>query len=193
MAMEPAFVTVVWQQVATPDAVEAPLGEPPAPPGPGFVRRWLWAPALVATVGLYAVRRSIEDPSPELELWLVLGMLAGAVVTAVAALVRYRDDQQRAVAAHGACALATDARSTTGSVTVRERRVSGGRMLSGLLSYPGEDGTVSEAWSLFVRDDDELAPPRAGDPVAVWWAPGSRVVVARYHRAWAEEVRHRAH
>jgi hypothetical protein len=193
VALEPALVSVVWQQVTTADAVEAPLGEPPAPPRPGLVRHWLWAPALAATVVLYAVRRSVSDPSPELELWLVLGMLAGALVTAVAALVRYRDDQQRAVATRGAKALATDARSTTGSVTVRERPVRGGRMLSGLLSYPGEDGTASEAWSLLVRDDDGLAPPRAGDPVAVWWAPGSDVVVARYHRAWAEEVRRRAH
>ncbi len=185
-------MSVVWQQVATADAVEAPLGETPAPPRPGLVRRWLWAPAAAATAVLYATRRSVEDPSPELELGLVLGMLAAALVTAVAALVRYRDDQQRTAATRGAEALATDARPTTGSVTVRERPVRGGRMLSGVLSYPGEEGTATEAWSLLVRDDDELAPPRSGDPVAVWWAPGTDVVVARYHRAWADDVRRRA-
>ncbi|AEG43770.1 hypothetical protein [Isoptericola variabilis] len=184
-------MSVVWQQVATPDDVEAPLGDPPAPPRPGLVRRWLWAPALAAAVVLYVVRRSVEDPSAELELWLVLGMLAAVALTAVAALVRYRDDQTQAAAARGARALATDARATTGSVTVRERPVRGGRMLSGVLAYPGEDGTAEETWSLLVRDDDELAAPRAGDPVAVWWAPGSDVVVARYNRAWADEVRRR--
>lgn len=185
-------MSVVWQQVATPDDVDGPLGDPPAPPRPGLVRRWLWAPALAATVALYVVRRTVEDPSPTLEAWLVVGMFAAALVTAVAALVRYRDDQDRASATRGASALATGARPATGTVTVRERRVRGGRMLSGVLSYPGADGTASEAWSLLVRDDDELAPPRAGDPVAVWWAPGSDVVVARYHRAWADDVRRRA-
>ncbi len=155
------------------------------------MRRWLWAPALAATVVLYVVRRAVDDPSPTLEAWLVLGMFTAALVTAVAALVRYRDDQHRAAATRGATALASDARSATGSVTVRARPVRGGSMLSGVLSYPGADGTATEPWSLLVRDDDELAPPRAGDPVAVWWAPGSDVVVARYHRAWADEVHRR--
>jgi hypothetical protein len=190
VALEPALVTVVWQQVASPEEVEAPLGELPEPPRPGVVRRWLWAPALVATVGLYLVRRPLEEPSAQTELWLVLGMLAAALVTAVAALVRYRDDQRRAATLRAAERLA-DARSTTGSVTVTERPVRGGRLLAGVLAYPGEDGTAEDRWSLLVAESDPLDPPRAGDPVAVWWAPGSDVVVARYHRAWADEVRRR--
>lgn len=183
-------MTVVWQQVATPEEVEAPLGDLPEPPRLGVVRRWLWAPALAATAGLYVVRRSLEEPSAQTELWLVLGMLAAALVTAVAALVRYRDDQRRAADVRAARRLA-GARSTTGSVTVQERPVRGGRLFGGVLSYPGEDGTAEDRWSLLVAEDDPLDPPRTADPVAVWWAPGSDVVVARYHRAWADEVRRR--
>ena len=183
---------VVWQQVGSATDVDAPLGTLDDPRAPGLVRRWLWAPALVVTVALYVVRRSVTDPSATLELWLVLGMLAGAMVTAVAALVRYRDDKERDVARRGAASLASDARSTTGSVVVRERPVRGGRMLHGMLSYPADDSTAEVTWSFFVRDDDELSPPRDGDPVAVWWAPGSDVVVARYHRGWADQVRGQA-
>jgi len=181
-------MTVVWQQVDSADDVEAPLGTVPEPERPGWVRRWLWAPALALTVALYVARRLIANPSGELELGLMLGMLAAAAVTAVAALVRYRDDQQHTVAARGARALTDDARSATGSVLVRERPVGGGRMLSGLLAWPGDDGTAEATWSLLVRDDDPLDPPRDGDPVAVWWAPGADMVVARYHRGWADQI-----
>lgn len=182
-------MSVLWQQVESPDDVEAPIGSLPKTDQPGWLRRWLWAPFLVLTAALYIVRRLIENPSGEVEMWLMLGMLAGAAVTAVAALVRYRDDQQRAVADRGARALADSARSTTGSVVVRERPVSGGRMLRGILAYPSDDGTAETTWSLLVRDDDALAPPRDGDPVAVWWAPGTDVVVVRYHRDWADQVK----
>jgi hypothetical protein len=184
-------VTVVWQQVESADDVEATLGPLPQAERPGWLRRWLWAPALVLTAALYVARQLIENPSGEVELWLMLGMLTGAAVTAVAALVRYRDDQQRTAADRGARALADDARSTTGSVVVRERPVGGGRMLRGILAYPTDDGTAETAWSLLVRDIDALEPPRDGDPVAVWWAPGTDVVVARYHRGWADQVKRR--
>lgn len=185
-------MNVVWQRVESADDVEAPLGALPEPARPGWLRRWLWAPALVVTAALYLVRRLVENPSGEVEMWLMLGMLAGAAVTGVAALVRYRDDQQRAVADRGARALSDDARSVTGSVLVRERAVGGGRMLHGLLAYPTGEGTAEATWSLLVRDDDPLAPPRDGDPVAVWWAPDSDVVVARYHRGWADRIKRQA-
>lgn len=204
-------MSVVWQQVPDADAVEAPLTELPAPDRPGWLRRWLWAPALLVTAGLYLVRRTLEDPSGEVELWLFLGMLAGAMVTAVATLVRYRDDQRAASQARAAAAFATGARPVTGSVLVRERTMSGGRLLSGLVSYPTDDGTVQQAWSHMLPGRADAAapggtesgaaedagaavllPPRDGDPVAVWWAPGTETVVVRYHRGWADAVRRRA-
>jgi hypothetical protein len=186
-------VTVVWQQVERADDVDAPLDEVPAPPRPGWLRRWLWAPALVVSAGLYVLRRTIENPSGELELWLFMGMLAALMVTAVAALVRYRDDQRRAAEGRAGEAFAAGARSVTGSVTVNERRTSSGLLLSGVVSYPTDDGTESRAFSHLVRrgEEDELPPPRDGDPVGVWWAPGTETIVARYHRDWADAVRRR--
>ncbi|GAB3093032.1 hypothetical protein [Isoptericola nanjingensis] len=186
-------MSVVWQQVEGPDEVDAPLEELPAPPRPGWLRRWLWAPALVVTAGLYVLRRTIEDPSGELELWLFMGMLAGLMVTAVAALVRYRDDQRQATEGRDAAAFGADRRSATGSVSVNERRTSSGLLLSGVVSYPTDDGTADRPYSSLVRPDDEerLPPPRDGDPVAVWWAPGTETVVVRYHRDWADAVRRR--
>ncbi|MFE5292975.1 hypothetical protein ACFQ8T_12410 [Isoptericola sp. NPDC056618] len=186
-------MSVVWQQVESPDEVDAPLEELPAPPRPGWLRRWLWAPALVVTAGLYVLRRTIEDPSGELELWLFMGMLAGLMVTAVAALVRYRDDQHQATEGRDAAAFGADRRSVTGSVSVNERRTSSGLLLSGVVSYPTDDGTADRPYSSLVRPDDEerLPPPRDGDPVAVWWAPGTETVVVRYHRDWADAVRRR--
>lgn len=184
-------MSVVWQQVDSADAVETPLDDLPAPPRPGWLRRWLWAPALVVTAALYVLRRTLESPSGELELWLFMGMLAGLMVTAVAALVRYRDDQRRATEGRDAEAFAAGPRSTTGSVTVRERRTSSGLLLSGVVSYPTDDGTDLRSFSLMLRDDETL-PPRDGDPVAVWWAPGTESVVVRYHRDWADAVRKRA-
>lgn len=186
-------MSVVWQQVEGPDDVDAPLAELPAPPRPGWLRRWLWAPALVVTAGLYVLRRTIEDPSGELELWLFMGMLAGLMVTAVAALVRYRDDQRRAAEGRDAGAFGADPRSATGSVSVNERRTSSGLLLSGVVSYPTDDGTADNPYSYLVRRDDEerYPPPRDGDPVAVWWAPGTETVVVRYHRDWADAVRRR--
>lgn len=181
-------MSVVWQQVGTADEVEAPLGDVPDPERPGPLRRWLWLPALVATVGVYVARRLVENPSGELEMWLMLALMAGLAVTAVAALVRYRDDQRIARESKAATALRTDARSATGSVTVSERELQGGTMLRGLLTYPRDADTAEDTWSLMVADDD--APgPRPGDPVAVWWAPGSDTVLARYHRGWADDVR----
>ncbi|MEL7975912.1 hypothetical protein AAG589_08590 [Isoptericola sp. F-RaC21] len=186
-------MSVVFQQVEGADDVDAPLEELPAPPRPGWLRRWLWAPALVVTAGLYVARRTVENPSGELELWLFMGMLAGLMVTAVAALVRYRDDQRRATEGRDAEAFAAGARSVTGTVTVNERRTSSGLLLSGLVSYPADDGVADQAYSLLVRRDteDELPPPRDGDPVGVWWAPGTETVVVRYHRDWADAVRRR--
>jgi hypothetical protein len=193
VALEPALVTVVWQQVDSADDVEAPLGDLPTGDRPGWLRRWLWAPALVVTVGAYVTRRLIENPSGELDLWLSMGILAGLMVTAVAALVRYRDDQRRATEAKAAAAFAVAARSATGSVTVRERTTSSGTLVSGLVTYPTDDGTAEDTWSMMLRKgDDAPAPPRDSDPVAVWWAPGTDVVVARYHRGWADAVRRRA-
>ncbi|MEN5076130.1 hypothetical protein ABE437_20105 [Isoptericola cucumis] len=199
-------MSVLWQQVPDVDAVEAPLDELPAADRPGWLRRWLWAPALVVAVGLYVVRRTIEDPSGEVEMWLFLGMLAALMVTAVASLVRYRDDQRTAAETRAAKAFASGARSVTGTVLVRERTMSGGRLLSGLVSYPTDDGTAEQTWSHMLKgrpddaadDADERAegtaalPPRDGDPVAVWWAPGTETVVVRYHRDWADAVRRRA-
>jgi hypothetical protein len=191
VALEPALVSVVWQQAATAEEVESPLGEPPGPDRPGWLRRWLWLPALLVSVGVYVARRLVENPSGELEMWLMLALTAGLAVTAVAALVRYRDDQRRATEARAAEALRTEARSVTGSVTVSERELRGGTMLRGLLTYPRDDETAEDMWSLLVAEDD--APgPRPGDPVAVWWAPGSDTVVVRYHRGWADDVRRSA-
>ncbi|MFI2104079.1 hypothetical protein ACH436_12340 [Isoptericola sp. NPDC019693] len=186
-------MSVVWQQVDSADEVDAPLEELPAPARPGWLRRWLWAPALVVSAGLYVLRRTIEDPSGELELWLFMGMLAALMVTAVAALVRYRDDQRRSTEGRDAEAFGADARSATGSVSVNERRTSSGLLLSGVVSFPTDDGTADHAFSYLVRRDEEEAypPPRDGDPVAVWWAPGTETVVARYHRGWADAVRRR--
>ncbi|SKC52974.1 hypothetical protein [Krasilnikoviella flava] len=187
-------MSVVWQQVDGADDVDAPLQELPAPPRPGWLRRWVWAPALVVSAGLYVLRRTIEDPSGELELWLFMGMLAGLMVTAVAALVRYRDDQRTAAEGRAAQAFAAGARSVTGTVTVNERRTSSGLLLSGVVSYPTDEGVADRAYSHLVRRDeeDELPPPRDGDPVDVWWAPGTETVVVRYHRDWADAVRRRA-
>ncbi|MCA5892343.1 hypothetical protein LEP48_03125 [Isoptericola sp. NEAU-Y5] len=216
-------MSVLWQQVEHADDVEAPLEALPQADPPGWVRRWLWAPALGVALALYVVRRQLENPSGELELWLFMGMLAAAMVGAVACLVRYRDDQRRGTEQAAARAFDAGARSVTGSVLVRERATSSGRLLSGLLSYPTDDGTAEQTWSAMLparsadeqpgeqsgersgeRSDDETAgedrdgatarvplPPRDGDPVAVWWAPGTDVVVARYHRGWAESVRRR--
>ncbi|PFG42536.1 hypothetical protein ATJ88_1198 [Isoptericola jiangsuensis] len=184
-------MSVRWQQVGSPADVEAPLGDLPAPRRPGLARRWLWLAALVVTVGVYAAQRLVQNPSGELEMWLMLALLGALAVTAVAALVRYRDDQLRATETRAVEALRRDARSTTGSVTVSERPVADGVMLRGLLTYPRGTDTAEDTWSLLVGDDD--APgPRPGDPVAVWWAPGTDVVVARYHRGWADDVRRRA-
>lgn len=186
-------MSVVWQQVERAEDVDAPLDEFPAPPRPGWLRRWLWAPALVVSIGLYVVRRTIENPSGALELWLFMGMLAGLMVTAVAALVRYRDDQRQGTEARSAEAFATGARSVTGSVMVRERRTSSGLLVSGVVAYPTDDGTDDQPFSYLQRpSDDETDPPRDGDPVAVWWAPGTDTVVARYHRGWADALRRRA-
>jgi hypothetical protein len=184
-------VSVRWQQVSSPSEVEAPLGDLEAPARPGLVRRWLWLPALAVTVGVYVVRRQLDAPSATLELWLMLGLMAGLLVTAVAALVRYRDDLRIAAERRAVEALRRDARSATGSVTVSERPAGDGVMLRGLLTFPREADTGEEVWTLLVGPDD--APgPRPGDPVAVWWAPGTDVVVARYHRGWANDVRGRA-
>ncbi|MEG3615604.1 hypothetical protein [Isoptericola haloaureus] len=184
-------MSVRWQQVDSVADVEAPLGDLPDPEKPGWVRRWLWAPALAASVAVYVTQRLVENPSGELEMWLMLALLALLMVTAVAALVRYRDDQHVARATQDVAALRRDARATTGSVTVSERPVGDGVMLRGLLTYPREDDTAEDTWSLLVADGD--APgPRPGDPAAVWWAPGSDTVVARYHRGWADELRRRA-
>ncbi|WP_277209092.1 hypothetical protein [Isoptericola croceus] len=181
-------MSVVWQQVGTADDVEAPLGDVPDPGHPGWLRRWLWLPALLATVGVYVARRLVDEPSAELEMWLMLALTGGLAVTAVAALVRYRDDQRIGQERRSAAALRTDARPTTGSVTVSVRELTGGTMLRGLLTYPRDEDTAEDAWSLMVADGD--APgPRPGDPVAVWWAPASDTVVARYHRGWADDVR----
>ncbi|WP_418277556.1 hypothetical protein ACNHYB_06280 [Isoptericola jiangsuensis] len=191
MALEPALVSVRWQQVSSPAEVEAPLGDLPAPDRPGLVRRWLWLPALLVTAGVYVARRMIDAPSGELEMWLMLGLMGGLVVTAVAALVRYRDDQRLATETRAVESLRADARSTTGSVTVSERPAGDGVLLRGLLTYPRHDETAEDTWSLMVAEGD--APgPRPGDPVAVWWAPGTDVVIARYHRGWANELRGRA-
>ncbi|NNU27953.1 hypothetical protein [Isoptericola sediminis] len=183
-------MSVRWQQVDSAAAVDAPLGDLPTPERPGWLRRWLWAPALAASAGVYATQRLVENPSGELELGLMLALLALLAVTAVAALVRYRDDQRLARETRGVEALRRDARSTTGSVTVTERPVGDGVMLRGLLSYPRDGDTAEDTWSLLVSDGDPLGP-RPGDPVAVWWAPGSDDVVARYHRDWADQVRRR--
>lgn len=181
-------MSVVWRQVGTAEEVEAPLGDVPAPDRPGWLRRWLWLPALLVTAGVYVARRLVADPSAELEMWLMLALTAGLAVTAVAALVRYRDDQRHATETKAAEALRTGARSVTGSVTVSERELKGGTMLRGLLTYPRDTETAEDTWSLLVADGD--APgPRPGDPVAVWWAPGSDTVVVRYHRGWADDVR----
>lgn len=181
-------MSVVWQQAGTPQEVEAPLGEVPGPERPGLLRRWLWLPALLATVAVYVAQRLVENPSGELEMWLMLALMAALAVTAVAALVRYRDDQRMAQHARFATALRDDARAVTGSVTVWERELQGGTMLRGLLTYPRGDETAEDTWSLLVADGD--APgPRPDDPVAVWWAPGSDTVVVRYHRGWADDVR----
>ncbi|WP_344245415.1 hypothetical protein [Isoptericola hypogeus] len=187
-------MSVLWQQVDRADDVEAPLGELPTPARPGWVRRWLWAPALVAAAGLYVARRTLDDPSGEVELWLFMGMLAALMVTAVAALVRYRDDQRSAAEARAAAAFGTGARSVTGSVLVRERSTASGRLVSGLVTYPTDDGTAEDTFSMMLaaRDDDAPEPPRDGDPVAVWWAPGTDTVVVRYQRDWADAVRRRA-
>lgn len=183
-------MTVRWNQVDSPAQVEAPLGDLPAPSRPGLLRRWLWLPALLVTVAVYVARRMIDDPSGELEMWLMLGLTGGLLVTAVAALVRYRDDQLLAAETKAVKALQADARSVTGSVTVSERPAGDGVMLRGLLTYPRDADTAEDTWSLLVAADD--APgPRPGDPVAVWWAPGTDVVVARYHRGWADDVRRR--
>lgn len=184
-------MSVHWQRAETAADVEAPLGDLPDPARPGWVRRWLWAPALVATVGVYVAQRLVENPSGELEMWLMLALLAGLMVTAVAALVRYRDDQRLATETRAVEALRRDARATTGSVTVSERPTGDGVMLRGLLTYPRDTETAEDTWSLMVADDD--APgPRPDDPVAVWWAPGTDVVVARYHRDWADDLRRRS-
>ncbi|GAA4717867.1 hypothetical protein GCM10023216_02490 [Isoptericola chiayiensis] len=183
-------MSVRWQQVPTASDVEAPLGELPAPRRPGWLRRWLWAPAVVATIGIYVTQRLVEDPSGELEMWLMLALLAGLMVTAVAALVRYRDDQRFAHESRSVEALRRDARATTGSVTVSERPVGDSVMLRGLLTYPRGDETAEDTWSLLVPDGADPGP-RPHDPVAVWWAPGSDDVVARYHRGWADELRRR--
>ena len=193
-------MTVLWQQVAGAEDVEAPLDALPRPARPGWARRWLWAPALVVAAGLYVTRRTIEAPSGELEMWLMLGMLAALMVTAVAALVRYRDDQRRDADEAAARAFADGARSVTGTVLVRERATSGGRLLSGLVSYPTDDGTTERTWSTMLpagpaeagEPDGVPLPPRDGDPVAVWWAPGTDTVVVRYHRGWADALRRRA-
>ncbi|WP_166846340.1 hypothetical protein [Isoptericola sp. BMS4] len=185
-------MSVVWQHVDGADDVEAPLGELPAADRPGPLRRWLWAPALVAAGGLYVARRLVENPSGVLELWLFMGVLAALMVTAVAALVRYRDDQRLAAETAASAAFATGARAATGSVTVRERSTSSGTLLSGLLTYPTGDGTAEATWSMMLRAGDETEPPRDGDPVAVWWAPGTDTVVARYQRDWADALRRRA-
>ncbi|MFF2452104.1 hypothetical protein [Isoptericola sp. NPDC058082] len=186
-------MSVVWQQVESPDDVDAPLAELPVPPRPGWLRRWLWAPALVVTAALYVLRRTIEDPSGEVELWLFMAMLAGLMITAVAALVRYRDDQRQAAEGRDAAAFGAAPRAATGTVSVNERRTSSGLLLSGLVSYPTDDGTADRAFSHLVRRDEveQLPPPRDGDPVAVWWAPGTETVVVRYHRGWADAVRRR--
>ncbi|MCK0116921.1 hypothetical protein MWU57_07725 [Isoptericola sp. S6320L] len=184
-------MSVVWQQVDTPGEVEAPLGEVPGPERPGLLRRWLWLPALLVTVAVYVAQRLVENPSGELEMWLMLALMAGLAVTAVAALVRYRDDQRHATESRAAEALRTDARAVTGSVTVSERELKDGTMLRGLLTYPRDSETAEDTWSLLVADGDEPGP-RPGDPVAVWWAPGSDAVVVRYHRGWADDVRRRS-
>lgn len=187
-------MSVVWRQVDTAEAVDAPLDELPVPARPGWLRRWLWAPALVASAALYVLRRTIENPSAELELWLFMGMLAALMVTAVAALVRYRDDQRLTAEDRAAQAFAAGARSVTGTVTVNERRTSSGLLLSGIVSYPTDDGAADQAYSHLVRpaeEEDELPPPRDGDPVDVWWAPGTETIVVRYHRGWADAVRRR--
>jgi hypothetical protein len=183
-------MSVRWNQVDTPAEVEAPLGDLPAPAKPGLVRRWLWLVGLVVTAGVYVARRLIDNPSGELEMWLMLGLLGGLALTAVAALVRYRDDQRLAAETKAVEELRRDARSTTGSVTVSERPAGDDVMLRGLLTYPRGADTAEDTWSLLVADGD--APgPRPGDPVAVWWAPGTDTVVVRYHRGWADDVRGR--
>ncbi|WP_402464348.1 hypothetical protein [Isoptericola aurantiacus] len=184
-------MSVRWEQVDSARDVEAPLGAVPDPVRPGWLRRWLWVPALVLTVGVYVVRWLWRAPSGEAEMWLMLGLMAGLLVTAVTTLVRYRDDRRIAHETAAAEALRRDARSVTGSVTVSERPVGRGVMLRGLLTYPRGDEAAEEVWSLMV-DADDAPGPRPDDPVAVWWAPGSDVVVARYHRAWADDLRRRA-
>ena len=185
-------MSVVWQQVDAPEDVEVSLGDVPGPERPGVVRRWLWLPALVATVAVYVAQRLVENPSGELEMWLMLALMAALAVTAVAALVRYRDDQRFAQEDRSAAALRSDARAVTGSVTVSTRELKDGTMLRGLLTYPRGDETAEDTWSL-LRADGDAPGPRPDDPVAVWWAPGSDTVVVRYHRGWADDVRRSQH
>ncbi|GAA1972343.1 hypothetical protein GCM10009718_05220 [Isoptericola halotolerans] len=184
-------MSVVWQQVGSAQEVESPLADVPDPERPGWLRRWLWLPALLVAIGVYVARRLVADPSGEVEMWLMLALVAAVTVTAVAALVRYRDDQRLVQERRAAEALRADARSTTGSVTVSQRVLKDGTMLHGMLTYPRDGATVDDAWSLMVADGD--APgPRPHDPVAVWWAPGSDTAIVRYHRGWADDVRRSA-
>ncbi|WP_265520940.1 hypothetical protein [Oerskovia flava] len=178
----------VLQVVATPEAVDAPLGEVPSPPEPPVWRRHGWLLGAVPAAAVIVVQRAVppEDlPLRPAVLSAILGVFL--LVTVVLGLVRYRDDRAAVSWLRGTAALRTDTHGTTGSfvrASASERR---GRVLfTGQVMW--SDGGVPDVVRVTHEDAVDTPLPRRDDPVALWPAPGGELVVLRYHRGWADDV-----